>query len=282
MTEGTPGSTGWFETLEPDDVGAAADAIQSGSAEDPRDWPTIAIETGFVTDDAEYYDRLHEAAIEATKQAVQERETAPDRQLVHAVRAMDDIAEMSNELTERLAEWAGSKIGEDGAGLEYVRNIASRTPDDTTEERVIALADRITNLAAEEAALRDFIETEAPSIAPNLSAMAGPILAARLISLAGSLESLAKKSSGTIQVLGAEDALFAHLEGHATSPKHGVIYTHEYVRETATDRRGSAARALAGKLAIAARIDHYSGERKPEIDAELKDRIETIRSGGDH
>ncbi len=59
-------------------------------------------------------------------------------------------------------------------------------------------------------------------------------------------------------MLGAEDALFAHLKGRATSPKHGVIFTHEYVRGTRPEDRGSAARALAGKLAIAARVDHYA------------------------
>jgi nucleolar protein 56 len=104
------------------------------------------------------------------------------------------------------------------------------------------------------------------------------VLAARLIALAGGLEALAKKPSGTVQVLGAEDALFAHLRGHAPSPKHGIIYTHEYVRGTHPDHRGSAARALAGKLTIAARVDHYSGDRRPELDAELDERIATIRS----
>ncbi|MDL0141772.1 hypothetical protein PNR39_03900, partial [Halobacterium salinarum] len=79
-------------------------------------------------------------------------------------------------------------------------------------------------------------------------------------------------------VLGAEDALFAHLRGHAPSPKHGVIYTHEYVRGTHPDQRGSAARALAGKLTIAARVDHYSGDRRPDLEAELDARMERIRA----
>jgi nucleolar protein 56 len=81
-------------------------------------------------------------------------------------------------------------------------------------------------------------------------------------------------------VLGAEDALFAHLQGHAPSPKHGIIYTHEYVRGTRPEERGSAARALAGKLTIAARVDHYSGDRRPELQTALDDRIERIRSRG--
>jgi nucleolar protein 56 len=79
-------------------------------------------------------------------------------------------------------------------------------------------------------------------------------------------------------VLGAEDALFAHLAGRAPSPKHGVIYTHDYVRNTRPEDRGSAARALAGKLTIAARIDHYAGDMRPEVHEELDERMATIRA----
>jgi len=104
------------------------------------------------------------------------------------------------------------------------------------------------------------------------------VLAARLIALAGGLGDLAKSPSSTVQVLGAEDALFAHLRGQGPSPKHGVIFTHEYVRGTAREHRGSAARALAGKLTLAARVDHYSGERKTGLDDQLEARMERIRA----
>jgi nucleolar protein 56 len=82
-------------------------------------------------------------------------------------------------------------------------------------------------------------------------------------------------------VLGAEDALFAHLRGQGPSPKHGVIFVHEYVRGTPRENRGSAARALAGKLTLAARVDHYSGERKPELDEQLEARMDRIRARSD-
>ncbi|MXR21827.1 NOP5/NOP56 family protein, partial [Halobacterium bonnevillei] len=137
---------------------------------------------------------------------------------------------------------------------------------------------RAVDLADERDDVREYVERQAPTVAPNLSRLAGPMLAARLIALAGGLGDLAKQPSGTLQVLGAEDALFAHLRGHAPSPKHGAIYTHDYVRTTHPDERGSAARALAGKLTIAARIDHYSGDLRPELKAELDERIERIRA----
>ncbi|MFB6201563.1 MAG: NOP5/NOP56 family protein [Halorhabdus sp.] len=281
MTEDTPEDTGWFDDIAPGDVTAAAIAIRDGSATESCAWPEMAIDAGFATDEADYYDRLRAATLQATDQAVTEQERADDRQLLHAVRAMDDADAMANELAERVAEWAGTRFDDAGTGVEYARELATREPTDPTEERLIGLARRVGELAEEATSLRRHIQSTAPDVAPNLSALAGPVLAARLISLAGGLESLAKKPSGTVQVLGAEDALFAHLQGSAPSPKHGVIYTHEYVRGTDPDERGSAARALAGKLTIAARIDHYSGDRRPELDTELDDRIATIRSRGE-
>jgi nucleolar protein 56 len=188
---------------------------------------------------------------------------------------MDDCDRVANELAERVTEWSGSLLDDAGGGVAGAREVAER---EDAPGSLRSLAARVRDLDEEAGRLRASVERVAPDVAPNLSAMAGPVLAARLIALAGGLESLAKKPSGTLQVLGAEEALFAHLRGRAPSPKHGVIYTHEAVRGTHPDDRGSAARALAGKLTIAARVDHYSGDRKPELDEQLRDRIETIRA----
>ncbi|EMA22874.1 NOP5/NOP56 family protein [Haloarcula amylolytica] len=271
-------SNGWFAGLDPDDDAAAVEQIEAGRAETPEDWPQQAVEAGFADDEAAYYDRLHEVTMAATSTAVAEREGADDQQLVHAVRAMADCERTANELAERVAEWGGSRHGDSGSGVEYARSLADRTDEDEGDTALRALAEQTAELADEADSLRAYIERTAPAVAPNLSMLAGPVLAARLISLAGGLEALAKKPSGTVQVLGAEDALFAHLKGNAPSPKHGVIFTHEYVRGTRREDRGSAARAFAGKLSIAARIDHYSGDRRPDLQAELDERIERIQA----
>ncbi|MFC7046216.1 NOP5/NOP56 family protein [Halobacteriaceae archaeon GCM10025711] len=224
---------------------------------------------------------LHEAAMAATRAAVTERERADDQQLIHAVRAMDDLDRTANELAERLSEWAGSLFPDASTGVEYARALAEQDPSSPVEERVVGLAERVAALADESDRTRAFIEQRAPDVAPNLARMAGPVLASRLLALAGGLESLAKMPSGTVQVLGAEDALFAHLRGQAPSPKHGVIFTHEYVRGTTREDRGSAARALAGKLSIAARVDHYAGDLRPDLHDELDERIQRIRARED-
>ena len=276
-----PGDAAWFAGLDRGDVAGGADAVRSGGAENPADWPALAVERGFAADEADYYDALREATTAATRAAVEAAEGADDRQLVHAVRAMDDAARTANELAERVGEWAGTTDPDAETTVEYARALADRAPADDLDDRLVALAGTVADLADERDALRASVERRAPAVAPNLSMLAGPVLAARLIAIAGDLESLAKMPSGTVQVLGAEDALFAHLRGDAPSPKHGVIFTHEYVRGTRPADRGSAARALAGKLAIAARVDHYAGDRRPELARDLDDRLATIRARGD-
>ena len=271
MTRDT--ADGWFQDVNPGDLDGAREAIEGGSAAGPADWPALAVGAGFAADEDEYYGLLHDATVSAAAEASRERERADDRQLVHSLRAMDDASRTANELAERVAEWAGSLGWPDDAA-----DVADCEPETPGERRLVSLAERVRALEEEAATLRGHVERTAPSVAPNLSALAGPVLAARLVSLAGGLEALAKKPSGTLQVLGAEDALFAHLQGGAPSPKHGVIYTHEYVRGTDPEQRGSAARAVAGKLTIAARVDHYSGDRRPDLDRELDERIERIRA----
>ena len=269
---------GWFAGINSGDVATGTERVRSGEAPAPEDWPQVAVEKGFAPNTDEYYERLHAATLEAARTAVAEREGSDDRQLVHSVRAMDDCRRQANELAERVAEWAGSRDADAGTGIEYARDIAARDPADPVEAEVVGLASETVALGERADRLRAFVERAAPEVAPNLSDLAGPVLAARLVSLAGGLESLAKKPSGTVQVLGAEDALFAHLQGDAPSPKHGAIFAHEHVRQTTPAQRGSAARALAGKLSIAARVDHYSGDRRSELAAQLEERIERIRA----
>jgi len=108
------------------------------------------------------------------------------------------------------------------------------------------------------------------SVAPNITALVGPMVGARLISLAGSLKELAKKPSSTVQIYGAEKALFRSLKTGTDPPKHGIIYQVPEVHSAPFWQRGKIARALAGKIAIAARIDAYS---KRNIGSDLKKKF---------
>jgi len=278
MTTPNDSGTGWFAALDPGDVDAAREAITDGAAERPRDWPQLAVDAGIVDSIDEYYDWVHEATVEAARTTVRETERADDQQLIHSVRAMGDCERTANELAERVSEWGSSLLETTGTGFEYARTVADHEPESAVERQLVETAEQSVALFERAETLRTFLERRTPEVSPNLSALAGPVLAARLIALAGGLEAMAKLPSSTVQVLGAEDALFAHLRGGASPPKHGIIFTHEYVNGIDPEHRGSAARALAGKLTIAARIDHYAGDRRPELERELDERIERIRS----
>jgi nucleolar protein 56 len=85
---------GWFKDLSPEDLDGAATAITDDVAEEPQDWSSIAVESGYVDSEDEYYERLHETTIHVTRREVRERERADDQQLKHAIRAMDDIGRL--------------------------------------------------------------------------------------------------------------------------------------------------------------------------------------------
>jgi nucleolar protein 56 len=116
-----------------------------------------------------------------------------------------------------------------------------------------------------------YVERSATGLAPNVTALAGPVLAARLVSLAGGVEALARLPASTVQLLGAEKALFRHLREHTLPPKHGVLFLHPVVHRAPPWQRGAIARAFAGKIAIAARADAFS---RRDIAASLKEALD--------
>ncbi|WP_414836985.1 hypothetical protein [Candidatus Nanohalococcus occultus] len=110
--------------------------------------------------------------------------------------------------------------------------------------------------------IREYVKDSALEVMPNLSKLLDPILAAKVIAIEGSLEGLAKEPASTIQMLGAEKALFRYLRGEGTPPKHGVIFEHTFVSDLPEDKRGKMARFLGNKAAIAARLDVYGDKDK--------------------
>ena len=127
--------------------------------------------------------------------------------------------------------------------------------------------------------LTEYIDGLMEEVAPNLRTVAGGAIGARLISLAGGLQELAKLPASTIQILGAEKALFRALKSRGKPPKHGVIYQYPDIRSAPKKKRGKIARALAGKIAIAARVDAMGGEFIGEkLASELRARIAEIKS----
>jgi len=114
------------------------------------------------------------------------------------------------------------------------------------------------------------IETDMSKVAPNMSKLIGPLIGARLISHAGSLEKLAKMPASTIQILGAEKALFRFKKEGGKPPKHGVLFQHPYLSRSPKSLRGKISRIIATKIAIAAKADAFT---KRDISEDL---IKTI------
>lgn len=140
------------------------------------------------------------------------------------------------------------------------------------------LAESIRGLQRLRAETERYIDIKMEKLAPNLRALAGSNVGARLIAHAGGLRELAMLPSSTIQVLGAEKALFRHLKSGARPPKHGVIFQHPAIRSSPWWIRGKVARLLAGKIAIAVRKDVFSREFDPEIVESFNERFEAIKN----
>jgi nucleolar protein 56 len=127
--------------------------------------------------------------------------------------------------------------------------------------------------------MESYLDKTMGEVAPNTRALVGSLLGARLIAVAGSLRSLAMRPASTIQVLGAEKALFRSLKTGARPPKHGLIFQHALLHDAKRWQRGKIARALAGKLAIAIRTDAFGGGRYvgDMLKADLEKRLQEIR-----
>lgn len=264
------------------------------------DLKAAALECRFVASPSEYYSLLHEVTIKTAELQVSGALT-PDQRVIQAVEALDDINENINSLSERLSEWYGIYFPESGLGGEALaifvayygspKNIGPENPLypktinsmgaklETADELLLkGFAESVYSLYERKRQIEYYIEDRMRYISPNLKLIAGSILGARLISIAGSLEKLAAFPSSTIQVLGASKALFKHLRGRAPSPKHGIIYSHHLLNTAPWWVRGKIARALAGKLSIAARLDYYSGEIDPSLVEKLETKVRQIKA----
>ncbi len=258
-------------------MGVSEEEVASGaqgSAGRPAVQPDIrkaALEAGLFPDDAEYNAALREVAMELVRRRLR-ASTGAEAELLQTIEALDDLNEVINRLEERLYEW--SRLHDD----RRLRGRALAEALAEEEEAIGVVARSVLDLADARRSVQRSLETATVQAAPNLSSLAGPLLAARIISRAGGLSRLSEMPASAIQVMGAEKSLFKHLRGKAPSPKHGMIYRHPAVMGTPRRLRGRAARALAAKLAIAARIDRFSGEVNDRLKPALDRRIDEIRA----
>uniref|UniRef100_A0A0D9X2J0 Nucleolar protein 56 n=1 Tax=Leersia perrieri TaxID=77586 RepID=A0A0D9X2J0_9ORYZ len=135
-------------------------------------------------------------------------------------------------------------------------------------------AQRVMNLSEYRKNLYEYLVTKMNDIAPNLTSLIGEIVGARLISHAGSLSNLAKCPASTLQILGAEKALFRALKTRGNTPKYGLIFHSSFIGRASTKNKGRMARYLANKCSIASRIDCYSELNTSVFGQKLREQVE--------
>jgi len=277
----------------------------------------FAVEVGFVKEPGEVRQWFHRVSMELTKMRVKRAGEKRDLVAAQAIQTVDDLDKTLNLFVGRVREWYGLHFPELDRLVEkhetYARLVANlgRRENFTLEnlkgeglpqakaEEIFEAAQKSMGAELEDEdleqiqvmckntlvlydvrhSLENYLDSTMDGVAPNVRALAGSLLGARLIALAGGLSNLAKMPASTIQVLGAEKALFRSLRSGARPPKHGIIFQHPSIHEAKRWQRGKVARTLAGKLAIAARIDAFSGkDMGDKLKEDLEKRIKDVQA----
>jgi nucleolar protein 56 len=181
--------------------------------------------------------------------------------IVHLIETRNKLLENKEELLPQIEEMVidadiAKQIG-DAAAASMGSDI-----NEIDLFNVKFFCDKVANLITYRAELHAYLKEKMKKLAPNVSVLVGEIVAARLISHAGSLSNLAKYPASTIQILGAEKALFRALKTRGKTPKYGLLYHSSYIGKAGIKNKGKISRYLANKLAMCSRIDFFSADVK--------------------
>ena len=233
---------------------------------------------------------------------IKKQSAGEDKHLIQAINSIDDIDEAISKLIERIREWYALYFPEMDTvknNETYIKLISQNTsiseivkakpdafPDDLIdfEEDInpddLAImndyANSIYELQKTRKNITEYIDAKMKSIAPNLSLLVGSSLGAKLISHAGGIKRLSMYPSSTVQIMGAEKALFRHLKSGDRPPKHGLIYQHPEVRGAKWWNRGKVARLLAGRISLAVRRDVFSDTVDESISVKFIEDVSEI------
>ena len=193
---------------------------------------------------------LRAASIIQTQQKILDSLTL-DKHLIQTIQALDDAHTSLNLISERLCTWHAHTTGESRLVIDELLSKKTLEPPISNLKQTYLQIQQLIEI------LSDHIDEEAPKIFPAMVELLDSQLTVRLVSCAGSLAKLARLPSSTIQLLGAEKALFRHMSDGSLPPKHGVLYQHPSVKGSQRKNKGKVTRSLASKVAIAAKIDYY-------------------------
>ncbi len=248
---------------------------------------------------------IHQTSLEVTRQRLNDAFKAEDILLIQAISTIEEMDEITGKLSERLREWYSINFPEldkikshelytklvaeygdrnsiiDSGMLDPELKIGKRSIGaDVGDSDIYMLkefANSLKHLQQTKKSLTLYIDEKMEDLAPNLRDLTGSSLGAKLIAHVGGVKKLSMLPSGTIQVLGAEKALFRHLKTGEKPPKHGLIYQHPEVRGAKWWLRGKTSRALASKISLAVRKDVFSGAIDHSIKESFNIKLEDIR-----
>ena len=206
-----------------------------------------------------------------------------NEQYAKVVLQIGDKSRLSDEDLHELAAVVDDDESIAQAIINAARTSMGRDLSAADMEIVMAFAKRTASLAAYRKQLSNYLGSRMNQVAPNLAALIGDTVGARLISKAGSLTNLSKYPASTVQILGAEKALFRALKTKGNTPKYGLIYHSSFIGRTGQKSKGRISRFLANKCSIASRIDNFSDTPTSKFGEALKrqvdERIEFYASG---
>jgi nucleolar protein 56 len=273
----------------------------------------LLVNSGFANDENDAMEKLREFAIQLSSSKVTEVSQSPDLHIIQAINTLDETDKIINSISSRLREWYGlhfpeldnlidsingysqivlsgtreniSKEDFEKAGfskdkVEMLSLIKEKSRGGNISEKnfviVQSLAKQILELFELRKNIEEHVDEQMKEEAPNISAILGTAVGARVLAHAGSLNRLGRMPASTIQILGAEKALFRSLKTGANPPKHGILFQHAAVHAAPRWQRGKIARAVAAKAAIAARVDLFKAGLNETLLEKLNVRVKEI------
>ena len=273
----------------------------------------LLVNSGFANDENDAMEKLREFAIQLSSSKVTEVSQSPDLHIIQAINTLDETDKIINSISSRLREWYGlhfpeldnlidsingysqivlsgtreniSKEDFEKAGfskdkVEMLSLIKEKSRGGDISEKnfiiVQSLAKQILELFELRKNIEEHVDEQMKEEAPNISAILGTAVGARILAHAGSLNRLGRMPASTIQILGAEKALFRSLKTGANPPKHGILFQHAAVHAAPRWQRGKIARAVAAKAAIAARVDLFKAGLNETLLDKLNVRVKEI------
>ncbi|KAI5701639.1 hypothetical protein M8J75_011610 [Diaphorina citri] len=207
-----------------------------------------------------------------------------DTMIVQAVSLLDDLDKELNNYMMRCREWYGWHFPELGkiitdnvAFVKTIKTIGTRdktSASDLSEILPEDVEEKVLEISSYRGQLYDYLRSRMMAVAPNLTILMGELVGARLVAQAGSLLNLAKHPASTVQILGAEKALFRALKTKRDTPKYGLIYHSQLIGQSSTKNKGKMARMLAAKAALATRVDALGEDSSIELGTDHRAKLE--------